>query len=127
MLRMRLQFASIDGACGSNNKMARISPISKKCKIFISSLKSPIYRDFMIKKSLKSKRSKSHTWAPLRKKEMGRVRIQNLSKVNTLEKSDQHTRANPKKKFWRCIRRRGLRVFPFCPLLIWSKARGAKI
>jgi hypothetical protein len=28
-------------------------------------LKSPTYRDFMIKKSLKSKTSKSHTWAPL--------------------------------------------------------------
>jgi hypothetical protein len=45
--------------------MARISPICKKCKIFISALKSPSYRDFMIKKSLESKRSKSHTWAPL--------------------------------------------------------------
>jgi hypothetical protein len=28
-------------------------------------LKSPTYIDFMIKKSLKSKTSKSHTWAPL--------------------------------------------------------------
>ncbi len=53
MLRMRQQ-----------KQMAHISPICKKCKIFISSLKSPTYRDFMIKKSSKSKRSKSHTWAP---------------------------------------------------------------
>jgi hypothetical protein len=45
--------------------MASISPICKKCKNFISALKSPTYRDFMIKKSLKSKTSKSHTWAPL--------------------------------------------------------------
>ncbi len=66
MLRMRQQFSSVDGACGSKNKMARISPICKKCKIFISSLKSPTYRNFVIKKSLKSKRSKSHTWAPFR-------------------------------------------------------------
>ena len=29
-------------------------------------LKSPTYRYFMIKKSLKSKTSKSHTWAPLK-------------------------------------------------------------
>ncbi len=28
---------------------------------------SPTYRDFMLKKSLKFKRSKSHTWAPLSK------------------------------------------------------------
>ncbi len=40
-------------------------PICKKCKNFISALKSPIYIDFMIKKLLKSKTSKSHTWAPL--------------------------------------------------------------
>jgi hypothetical protein len=46
--------------------MARISPICIKFKIFLSSLKYPTYRDFMIKKSLKSKRSKSHTWAPLK-------------------------------------------------------------
>jgi hypothetical protein len=46
--------------------MASISPICKKCKNFISALKSPTYIDFMIKKSLKSKTSKSHTWAPLR-------------------------------------------------------------
>jgi hypothetical protein len=65
MVRLRQQFAIVDGACGSKNKMARISPICKKCKIFISALKSPTYRDFMKKKSLKSKRSKSHTWAPL--------------------------------------------------------------
>jgi hypothetical protein len=45
--------------------MASISPICKKCKTFILALKSPTYRDFMIKKSLKSKTSKSHTWAPL--------------------------------------------------------------
>jgi hypothetical protein len=45
--------------------MACISPICKKCKSFILALKSPTYRDFMIKKSLKSKTSKSHTWAPL--------------------------------------------------------------
>ncbi len=45
--------------------MASISPICKKCIIFISALKSPTYIDFMIKKSLKSKTSKSHTWAPL--------------------------------------------------------------
>jgi hypothetical protein len=45
--------------------MASISPICKKCKNFISALKSPTYIDFMIKKSLKSKTSKSHTWAPL--------------------------------------------------------------
>ncbi len=39
--------------------------------IFISALKSPTYRDFMIKKkSLEFKRSKSHTWAPLRKVEI---------------------------------------------------------
>jgi hypothetical protein len=31
---MRQQFASLDGACGSKNKMARISPICKKCKKF---------------------------------------------------------------------------------------------
>ncbi len=49
ILRMRQQFATVDGACGSKNKMARISPICKKCKIFISSLKSPAYRDFMLK------------------------------------------------------------------------------
>jgi hypothetical protein len=30
--------------------MASISPICKKCKIFILALKSPTYRDFMIKK-----------------------------------------------------------------------------
>jgi hypothetical protein len=47
--------------------MARISPICKKCKNFISALKSPTFRDFMIIKSLESKRSKSHTWAPLRR------------------------------------------------------------
>ena len=35
MLRMRQQFASLDGACGSKNKMARITPICKKSKIFI--------------------------------------------------------------------------------------------
>jgi hypothetical protein len=46
--------------------MASISPICKKCKTFILALKSPTDRDFMIKKSLKSKTSKSHTWAPLR-------------------------------------------------------------
>jgi hypothetical protein len=46
--------------------MTSISPICKKCKNFISALKSPTYRDFMIKKSLKSKTSTSHTWAPLR-------------------------------------------------------------
>jgi hypothetical protein len=45
--------------------MASISPICKKCKNFISALKSPTYIDFMIKKSLTSKTSKSHTWAPL--------------------------------------------------------------
>jgi hypothetical protein len=45
--------------------MTCISPICKKLKNFISALKSPTYRDFMIKKSLKSKTSKSHTWAPL--------------------------------------------------------------
>ncbi len=45
--------------------MASISPNCKKCKNFISALKSPTYIDFMIKKSLKSKTSKSHTWAPL--------------------------------------------------------------
>ncbi len=44
--------------------MASISPICKKCKNFISVLKSPTYIDFMIKKSLKSKTSKSHTWVP---------------------------------------------------------------
>ncbi len=46
--------------------MASISPICKKCKTFILALKCPTYRDFMIKKSLKSKTSKSHTWAPLK-------------------------------------------------------------
>jgi len=46
--------------------MASISPICIKWKNFISALKSPTYRDFMIKKSLKSKTSKSHTWAPLK-------------------------------------------------------------
>ncbi len=45
--------------------MTSISPICKKCKTFILALKSPTYRDFMIKKSLKSKTSKSHTWAPV--------------------------------------------------------------
>jgi hypothetical protein len=50
---MRWQFASVDGVCGSKNKMARISPICKKCKIFISYLKSPTYRDFMKKKIIK--------------------------------------------------------------------------
>jgi hypothetical protein len=30
--------------------MASISPIGKKCKTFILALKSPTYRDFMIKK-----------------------------------------------------------------------------
>ena len=66
MLHMRQQFARVDGTCGSKIKMARISLICKKCKIFISSLKSSNYRDFMIlKKSLKSKRSKSHIGAPL--------------------------------------------------------------
>jgi hypothetical protein len=45
--------------------MASISPICKKCKTFILALKSPTYRDFMIKKSLNSETSKSHTWAPL--------------------------------------------------------------
>jgi hypothetical protein len=53
--------------------MASISPICKKCKNFISALKSPTYIDFMIKKSLKSKTSKSHTWAPLNKKGYGYV------------------------------------------------------
>jgi hypothetical protein len=33
--------------------MARISPICKKCKIFISALKSSTYRDFMIKKIIR--------------------------------------------------------------------------
>jgi hypothetical protein len=33
--------------------MARISPICKKFKIFISALKSPTYRDFMIKKIMR--------------------------------------------------------------------------
>jgi hypothetical protein len=41
------------GACGSLNKMASISPICKKCKTFILALKSPTYRDFMIKKIIK--------------------------------------------------------------------------
>jgi hypothetical protein len=45
--------------------MASISPVCKKFKHFILALKSPTYRDFMIKKPLKSKTSKSHTWAPL--------------------------------------------------------------
>ncbi len=45
--------------------MASISPVRKKFKHFILALKSPTYRDFMIKKLLKSKISKSHTWAPL--------------------------------------------------------------
>jgi hypothetical protein len=40
-------------------------PSVKNVKKFISALKSPAYIDFMIKKSLKSKTSKSHTWAPL--------------------------------------------------------------
>jgi hypothetical protein len=48
--------------------MASISPVCKKFKHFILALKSPTYRDFMIKKSLKSKTSKSHTWAPLSQK-----------------------------------------------------------
>jgi hypothetical protein len=49
--------------------MASISPICKKFKFknLISALKSPTYRDFIIKKLLKSKTSKSHTWAPLMK------------------------------------------------------------
>jgi hypothetical protein len=51
--------------------MASISPICKKCKKFISALKSPSYMDFMIKKSLKSKTSKSHTWAPLKGDQWG--------------------------------------------------------
>jgi hypothetical protein len=55
--------------------MARISPNCKQCKIFISALKSPTYRDFMIKKSLESKRSKSHTWAPLRNKMAPQIRM----------------------------------------------------
>ncbi len=33
--------------------MANISPICKKCKNFISALKSPTYIDFMIKKIIK--------------------------------------------------------------------------
>ncbi len=33
--------------------MASISPICKKCKTFILALKSPTYRDFMIKKIIK--------------------------------------------------------------------------
>jgi hypothetical protein len=45
--------------------MASISPICKKCKNFNSALKSPTYRDFVIKKLLKFKTSKSHTWPPL--------------------------------------------------------------
>ncbi len=45
--------------------MASISPTCKKCKNFILAPMSPTYIDFMIKKSLKSKTSKSHTWAPL--------------------------------------------------------------
>ncbi len=64
MQRMRQQFARVDGACGSKHKMASISPFCKKCKIFISSLKSTNNRDFMTK--IKSRRSKSHTWAPLK-------------------------------------------------------------
>jgi hypothetical protein len=34
--------------------------------MFISAPNSPTYRDFMTKKSLESKRSKSHTWAPFK-------------------------------------------------------------
>jgi hypothetical protein len=33
--------------------MASISPICKKCKNFISALRSPTYIDFMIKKTIK--------------------------------------------------------------------------
>jgi len=55
--------------------MASISPICKKCKNFISALKSPTYRDFMIKKLLKSKTLKSHTWAPLNNKEKALIWI----------------------------------------------------
>jgi hypothetical protein len=52
--------------------MTSISPVCKKCKTFILALKSPTYRDFMIKKSFKSKTSKSHTWAPLKKNQVPR-------------------------------------------------------
>ncbi len=50
---IRQQFASVDSAYGSEHKMATISPICKKCKKFISALKSPTYRDFQIKKIIK--------------------------------------------------------------------------
>ncbi len=74
--RMRQHFASVDGAYGSNllQRRRRMRQLKQngqylthlyQMKIFISALKSPTYIDFMIKKSLKSKTSKSHTWAPL--------------------------------------------------------------
>ncbi len=62
-MRIRQQIPSVSCACGSKNKMTRIEPICKKMYIFISALKSPACRDFMISKSLESKRSKSHSWA----------------------------------------------------------------
>ncbi len=74
--------------------MASISPICKKCKTFILTLKSPAYRDFMIKKSLKSKTSKSHTWAPLnpadQKKERKYIRINRKKYVNGSVNSEGH-------------------------------------
>ncbi len=57
-------FSSVDGACGSKNKMARISPICKKCKIFYFSPQVPYLQIPHDKKSLEYKRSKSHTWEP---------------------------------------------------------------
>ncbi len=79
-------FASVDGACGSTllayvahavakcqyahavakTKWPVSHPSVKNVKKIISALKSPTYRDFMIKKLLKSQTSKSHSWAPLR-------------------------------------------------------------
>ena len=50
--------------------MASISPICKKCKTFILALKSPTYRDFMIKKIIKIQDIKiSHlgTFKPMKK------------------------------------------------------------
>ncbi len=61
--------------------MASISPICKKCKNFISALKSTTYIDFMIKKSLTSKTSKSHTWAPLKSCYVRKVETRHSSRV----------------------------------------------
>ncbi len=77
-LRIRLQIISVHCACGykllaytahavTKIKRPMSNPSVKKINFFFSPPVPYLYTvDFMIKKSLKSKTSNSHTWAPLR-------------------------------------------------------------